>query len=269
METIPVFDSQHLEAACKVLADTEHGLSGTEIGDILRDCRIADPTPDLTKWRRLFNALAEVQNARQFGNYLIMFISRALNPVSYASNREKFVWRRSKLNVVLAFSGFNVREDGKVIRAPIETTLKGARARAGALRSALEDRHAHAETLKYCREELLDDNYFHAVLEAIKGVAERIRNLAGLTTDGADLVTTAFSVKSPVLSINALKTETEISEQKGFSNILVGLFGVARNPTAHAPKIAWPMTEQDALDILSLISFAHRKLDGAVKHPIN
>lgn len=269
METIPIFDSQHLEAACKVLADTEHGLSGTEIGDILRDCRIEDPTPELTKWKRLFNALAKAQNARQFGNYLIMFICRALNPVSYASSREKFVWRRSKLNVVLAFSGFTVREDGKVIRVPIETTLKGARARAGALRAALEDRHAHLETLKYCREELLDDNYFHAVLEAIKGVAERIRNLSGLTSDGADLVTTAFSVKSPILGINALKTETEIGEQKGFSNILVGLFGVARNPTAHAPKITWPMTEQDALDILSLISFAHRKLDGAVKQSTN
>lgn len=48
-------------------------------------------------------------------------------------------------------------------------------------------------------------------------------------------------------------------------NILVGLFGAVRNPTTHAPKITWPMTEQDALDVLSLVSFAHRKLAGAVK----
>ena len=46
---------------------------------------------------------------------------------------------------------------------------------------------------------------------------------------------------------------------------MVGLFGTVRNPTAHAPKIVWPMTEQDALDILSLVSFVHRKLDNATK----
>ena len=74
---------------------------------------------------------------------------------------------------------------------------------------------------------------------------------------------TAFSVQAPIIAINSLSSETEISEQKGFSNILVGLFGAVRNPTAHAPKITWEMTEQDALDILSLVSFVQRKLDGA------
>lgn len=48
-------------------------------------------------------------------------------------------------------------------------------------------------------------------------------------------------------------------------NLLVGLFGAVRNPIAHAPKVIWPMSEQDSLDIFALISFVHRKLDGAVK----
>jgi len=265
MHRIPPFNAQKLEAACKILADTARGLTGSEIGYLLQDCRISDVSPRMTKWKRLFNALVEAQNNHQVGNHLIMFINRALDPVSYAQDKEKFSWRKSELNVVLSFSGFSVREDGKVIHTPKETTLKGARARAGALKSALEDRNAHSEVFKYCRAELVDENYFHAVLESIKGVAQRIRDLSGLTTDGAELVNSAFSVKTPVLAISSLTTETEISEQKGFSNILVGLFGAVRNPTAHAPKISWPMTEQDALDVMSLISFIHRKLDGTTK----
>lgn len=266
MDRIPPFNAQKLEAACKILADTDRGLTGSEIGYLLQDCRISDVSPGMTKWKRLFNALVEAQNKHQVGNHLIMFINRALDPVSYARDKEEFSWRRSELNVVLSFSGFSVGEDGKVIRTPKETTLRGARrARAGALKSALEDRNAHSEVFKYCRAELVDENYFHAVLESIKGVAQRIRDLSGLTTDGAELVNSAFSVKAPVLTINLLTTETEISEQKGFSNILVGLFGAVRNPTAHAPKISWPMTEQDALDVMSLISFIHRKLDGTTK----
>jgi uncharacterized protein (TIGR02391 family) len=119
--------------------------------------------------------------------------------------------------------------------------------------------------LKYSRAELLQDNYFHAVLEAIKGIADRIQTMSGVAGDGADLVTQALSTKAPVLALNTLKSETEISEQKGITNIIVGLFGAIRNPTAHAPKISWAMQEQDAIDILALVSFVHRKLDGAVK----
>ena len=149
MERISPFNAQKLEAACRILADTERGLTGSEIGyEVLSDCRIDDVSPDTTKWKRLFNALAEAQNKHKVGNHLIMFINRALDPVNYARNKEAFEWRRSELNVVLAFSGFNVREDGKVAHSDVETTLKGARARAGALRSTLEDRGAHPEVFR-------------------------------------------------------------------------------------------------------------------------
>jgi uncharacterized protein (TIGR02391 family) len=265
MERIPPFGTQNLEAACRVLADTDRGLTGAQIEHILRDMNVADVSPEMTKWKRLFNALGGAQNQHQVGNHLIMFINRAMNPVGYARDKVAFEWRRDELNVVLAFSGFCVREDGKVARSSKVSTLAGARARAGRMKAALENRQVHPEVLRYCRAEFVEENYFHAVLEATKGVAERIRNLSGLHSDGADLVNAAFAIKNPILSLNSLATETERSEQKGFSNLLIGLFGAIRNPLAHAPKIAWPMPEEDALDVLTLISFLHRKLDGAVR----
>lgn len=265
MERIQPFNAQKLEAACRVIADTERGLTGSEIEYLLQDCKLTDVSPSMTKWKRLFNALVEAQNKYMVGNHLIMFINRTLDPVKYARDKDKFDWRRNELNVVLSFSSFSVREDGKVIHTKKETTLRGARARAGALRSKLEDRGSHSEIFKYCITELLEENYFHAVLESIKGVANRIRELSGLTSDGAELVNKTFSVKAPILAINSLSTETEFSEQKGFSNILIGVFGAIRNPTAHVPKINWPISEQDALDIFSMISFIHRKLDKTIK----
>ena len=265
MERIAPFDAQHLEAACRVLADTTRGLTGPQIGHILQDMGIVDVSPEMAKWKRLFNALAEAQNKHQVGNHLIMFTNRAMNPVSYARDKESFEWRRDEVNVVLAFSGFVVREDGKVARSSKESTLAGARARAGRMKAALEDRNVHSEVFKYCRAELIEENYFHAVLEGTKGVAERIRVLSGLTSDGADLVNEAFGIKNPILALNPLLTESEKSEQKGFTSLLIGLFGTFRNPLAHAPRIIWPMTEQDSLDILTLISLVHRRLDGAVK----
>ena len=66
-----------------------------------------------------------------------------------------------------------------------------------------------------------------------------------------------------LLAINPFKTETQRGEQHGFMNLLKGLYGTIRNPIAHDPKVEWDMTEQDALDILTMISLVHRKLDQA------
>ncbi len=118
MDIILPFSTHHLEAACKVLTDTEHGLNSQEIGNIFQLCRLEDVTPERDSWKRLFNALANAQNHHRVGNHLIMFINRALNPVSYARNKKKFAWRRTELNNILSSSGLSIREDGKVIRAP-------------------------------------------------------------------------------------------------------------------------------------------------------
>jgi hypothetical protein len=70
MTRIPLFSSQDLEAACRVLADTERGLSGTQIERLLQEIEVADTSPGMTKWKRLFNALAGAQNQHQVGNPL-------------------------------------------------------------------------------------------------------------------------------------------------------------------------------------------------------
>jgi len=259
------FTSQNLEAACRVLGDTELGLTGTQIGRLLQEIRVEDVSPDLTKWKRLFNALCNAQNKHKVGNHLVMFITRAMNPVNYSRDRDTFIWRRDELNVVLAFSGLQVREDGKVERSSKETTIAGARARAGRLKVALEDRKVHSEVLKYCRAELVQENYFHAVLEATKGVAPTGSGQiwSGQRRCGSNHRRVLWEIAAA--SINPFLTETERSEQRGFTNLLVGLFGAIRNPVAHAPKISWPMPEQDALDVLTFISFVHRKLDSVVR----
>lgn len=265
MANLPCFASAELEAVCKVLGDTSNGLTGSEITHVLHEIGVVDTAPTLTKWKRLYNSLAEKQNQVKAGNFLIQFVNKAMAPAKYASYPELFRWRRDGLNVALAFAGYRVREDGKVAHSTQESTLDGARARAGRLRPLLESRGIHADVLKYCKAELLEENYFHAVLEAVKGVAERLRLMSGLRTDGAELVNAVLSVKTPILAINSLKTDTELSEQKGIANMLVGIFGAIRNPVAHSPKTTWAMPEQDAIDVFGILSYVHRKLDGATK----
>lgn len=109
----------------------------------------------------------------------------------------------------------------------------------------------------------MSDDYFHAVLEAVKSVADELRTRTGLTDDGATLVERALGGAPPMLAINPLKTDSEKGEQRGFANLVRGTFGMFRNPTAHEPRIYWPITKTDAEDLLSLVSLIHRRLDSA------
>ena len=138
--------------------------------------------------------------------------------------------------------------------------------RANKLKSKLSRRNVHEDVLKFCRAELVVEKYFHGVLEATKSIADKIREMSGLVKDGADLVTDAFAFgkgKQPIIAISGLETDTEKGEQKAFVNLLIGLFGMFRNPTAHEPRIKWVIEKQDALDILTVASLVHRNLERA------
>ena len=184
-------------------------------------------------------------------------------PVRFIGRSAEFEARRQDLNVILAFSGLEYGPDGRFQQQEAVRTLHEAERRLQTLQAKFQGRSMHPDVLKYCRTELLQDNYFHAVFEAAKGLAQRIRDLSGIQMDGAALVDRVFSIETPVLAINSLQTETEKSEHKGFAALLKGCFAAVRNPLAHEPKILWE-GEDDAADYLSLISLLHRKLDSCV-----
>jgi uncharacterized protein (TIGR02391 family) len=259
------FDQTILRTLCECLADTADGLTGSEIGKLLSDCGIEDPLPDYTKRDRLFEALAQQQRKDNSANNVVAFIYKAMNPVRYSREPYKFEERRYQLNRTLAFAGYTLGQDGKLQLVTAARTLSEAQERAGRLYRELLNRRAHADVLRFCREELLHDNYFHAVFEASKSIADKIRSKSDLTTDGSRLVDDAFGGNMPLLAFNTLRTETERSEHNGLMNLLKGLFSYFRNTVAHEPKIKWTIDEQDAIDMLTFTSLLHRRLDNCVR----
>ncbi|WP_440906465.1 TIGR02391 family protein (plasmid) [Catenovulum sp. SX2] len=268
MARIEKLDLGIIESISKILGDTSNGFTGSQIQKLLYEANIEDIDALNTKWKRLNSALANKQEQDGCANYVFHFLQLAMAPVRHYSDIEWFNDTRFKLNRVLSFAGYTLEENGKIAKTEKAATIRESSARASKLREHLLSRSVHPDVLYYCKEELLVDNYFHAVFEATKSIADKIRSKTGLTSDGANLVNEAFSFKTPPiphLALNSLQTESEKSEQKGFINLLVGLFGTFRNTTAHAPKITWTIDELDALDILSMVSLVHRRLDKAVE----
>lgn len=255
------FSPGELEAVCKVLGHTETGLSGSDIGHCLQQIKVNDPDPTLTKWKRIYNALAIRQNEDNAGNKILAFISFAMEPARHICGSEAYRQKLLELNKVLSLRGMEFREDGNFHIVARAKTLSEAEQRASRLKEKLELRGVHSELLRYCSAEIISDNYFHAVLEACKGIASVIRLRTDLIYDGAELIDAAFGGSAPRLHINRFVTKTETDEQKGFVNLAKGLFGTFRNPVAHAAKIEWDMTEADALDLFSLASYVLRRID--------
>lgn len=114
--------------------------------------------------------------------------------------------------------------------------------------------------LRYCTEEILAKNAFHASLEAVKSVADRLRQMTGEQLDGARLVDAVLMPGGgkPKVAVNTGSTPTELDEQKGFANLVKGVFSMYLNPVAHDPRLNRIVTVAELLTTLSML---HRRLD--------
>ena len=257
-----VFTQDQLEAIAGALGDTSAGLTGSEIQHLLASSKMTDPGP-ITKRIRIFNAFVDSQNTKKNRTNILEFIRLAMKPARYTREPQRYEPMRALLNQALAFSGLVVDETGKLTTTIPAQTLPEAQRRARDLRADLEGRGVHPDVLRFCRAELLADDYFHAVQEAVKSVADKLRSRTGLTDDGATLVDRVLGGSPPLLAINPHGSASERSEQRGFAHLVRGTFAMFRNPTAHEARINWIMTKEDAQDLLTVVSLIHRRLDKA------
>ena len=272
-------------AVASILGETDSGLTNKEIEKLLHSCGIRDPRlaaeqrdpmvrkglayVSMSKRERIEQALIRNQSTTQTGNALLAFLRAAMEPQRYVDEPQLFQERQHRLSETLAFVGLRITDKGKVARAQRATTLTEAAQLAGRLKYELGRRATHADVLRYCTEEVLAKNTFHAALEAVKGVGDRLRTMTGLTEDGAELARQALACGQgqQLVAINPLQTPSEKSEQTGLMNVIIGVFSMYRNPIAHDAKIVRqttrPITEDELLEMFTTLSMIHHKLDAA------
>lgn len=273
-------DEQQLKAICDVLAETTLGYTKTELTRLLQQCNISVLSDGKTsnsygytigqnKRDWLYNCLAAEINKSHSLNRVYFFLEKALNPVAFTDekNRSKYNFLLEGTNRVLLLAGLEMTKEGKLIEVVQAKTLDEVDRRVNSLQRQLYNRGIHIEVQKYCIKDYLQKDYYDAIFEAAKGLAERVRQITGLTTDGGTLFQTAFSKNNPYLFFNSMQTESEKSEFIGLKELMEAIFHLIRNPAAHTPKINWKIEEAKALDVLTLISFAHKYLDECHKMP--
>lgn len=274
-----VLNQQQLKAVCDIWGHTKEGFTKTELAQLLQQSQIAlvddgnvnngySYTIGLNKRDWLYNCLANEVNTNKSLNKIYQFLENSLNPVLFTGqdNREKYYHLLEETNKILLLAGLSVNNEGRLVEVAQAKTLDEIDRRVNHLKRELYNRAIHGEVQKYCIKDYLRKDYYDAVFEAAKGLAERVRSITGLTSDGGELFQKAFAKGDPYLFFNSMQTDSEKSEFTGVKELLEAIFHLVRNPAAHTPKINWKVEETKALDILTLISFAHKYLDEC--HPM-
>lgn len=77
-----------------------------------QQCNIKDVTPEITKWKRLYSALASVQNFDKCSNKILRFIQIVLNPARFTDN-QIFETKRKAINECLSYVGYELQSNGR------------------------------------------------------------------------------------------------------------------------------------------------------------
>lgn len=102
--------------------------------------------------------------------------------------------------------------------------------------------------------------YTAAVLDALHFLSDIIREKAEVDGDGVALAGQAFGGEAPKLRLNKLQTQSEKDEQKGFEQLVRGLYQGIRNPRSHE-RVEDGKSAADA--IILFVNFLHDMIGKA------
>jgi len=125
-----------------------------------------------------------------------------------------------------------------------------------------ETRNIHPDLPPKVRKLFDNGHWEESVFQAFKFIEHEVKRISGLRgKTGYALMMDAFNESNAKIKLNALVTDSELDEQRGYKSIFAGAAAGIRNPRGHEVDIG--DTPDEALDYLALASLLLRRLDAA------
>ena len=134
-----VIDGGTLEGLAKILADTEQGLTGTELSKFIPEAGLIDVDPSNTKWKRLYNSFVDYQNKNKNSNNILKFINLSMKPSRFIGHNDKYETIRAELNKRLSFIGLLLNEAGVFNPVATANTITEAERRVNRFKSKIRN----------------------------------------------------------------------------------------------------------------------------------
>lgn len=203
-EKIRKLANSEVEVLSRIVAEC---MTGSQMNEIFRECGVRDTSNESTKWKRIYYTFLARQEIDGSPNAFLNFIKKSLKPVRFINGQNgDYDEILLEINKPLMLIGLQMTNEGKLLKIEAATTISEVERRTRDLVSELQKRHIHQDVIKCCKEEYLQENYFHAIFEAAKSLSEKVREKTGMQDDGSNLFNNAFAVNNPRLAINSLQT---------------------------------------------------------------
>jgi len=264
MVNIEQFNLSALEAIAQIIGDR---YKGSEITELFKKAGFPEIVHDgSTKWRFVYAELQDLQKQDYGPHNIAKIIEKLCDPQEYFGNADNYALIVDSINEIVSFYGLKVSENGKIFfDSSVSPKLKSSQKIAEKI---FDERNYHLEVRKHGQKLFVEEKYFHAVFECCKAFEKYVKEKSNIDKHGSKLMSNALSLSGP-LKLNTQTTETEKNEQNGIMHLCMGLTSAIRNKGAHEPELDWPISQEDALDILSLLSFLWRKIDSTVYYNQN
>ena len=234
--------------------------TGTEITDLFRKAGFEDIKHDGgTKWRFLYQTFNELQN-KDLGQYIIVkFLETVCDPQEFFENPNHRKIIVGEINTVLAFNNLKINDQGKAESIPEKhTTISDTKTHNEKL---FDQRDYHEQIIVHAKIQFISNQYFNAINECCKTFDNYVKSKSKIDSHGYNLMSKALSPNGP-LKLNPHITETEKNQQAGLMHMCMGLMYHVRNPTSHETQQDLSISREDALDIMSFISYLFKQIDN-------
>lgn len=121
--------------------------------------------------------------------------------------------------------------------------------------------YLHSTIISSSYSQFRNGQYRDAIFNSIIAIFDLIRKRTKLNKDGAELIDETFSLNRPKLIISELDSESGRNEQKGYMQILKGVYQGIRNPKAHS--LTTDLNQTKAAQYLIFASLLARRIEEA------
>lgn len=271
MQSMSIMDPTYLTMLCDVLGG-DNALLDAEIHSLLMAAKIDDVNPGINRRKRLFNALVAQQEHDGSSENVVKFINTVTQHMKSSRSKPYFEVFREELNSALAFWGYSVNEKGEIAAVDVNKMTQKAMditERVKTFRYIMTRRNLHPDILPACdREFLTEENYYPVVRKGVRIMADKLTAKAGLPSVGPEIADQAFSMAWqgwPILALNDLKTQQEITQQYAIMHLMRGVLLMFYDERTRQERPGWVMAQQEALELLGIVSYCCAKIDAATQ----
>jgi len=250
------FKDAALEEIAKIIGDS---YTGSEIFNFFSRTGHNLVLDSSTKWKYVYSTLLEIKKNKYGYHDILNIIKIFCDPQAFISNPELHEKILVRINKVFHFYALEISNEGSLMKR--NTKRKTLEAISEDIK-IFDVRKFHSQIVLHSRKPFIDGNYSNSVFESCKAYDKQVRVFSKIDDHGASLMGRAFSEKGPI-KINAQQTTTEKNEQEGIMQLSRGLMFAVRNPQGHEPALDWPISLEEALDLLSFLSYLFRKLENS------